>query len=191
MAPPVILSRNPVVPGEGPSKNLRDAWIVTAIINIRPFQPGDLPVMQHVRAAAFQPVFQSFHTIVGDQIAALALTDSDAEQAQLLEDICKPESVHQVLVACKGSDIVGFFSYTVDTAKRIGEIGLNAVHPAHAGQGIGTAMYDYALARMKDAGMAVATVGTGGDPSHAPARRAYEKAGFGPAIPSVYMYKLL
>jgi hypothetical protein len=32
---------------------------------------------------------------------------------------------------------------------------------------------------------------TGGDPSHAPARRAYEKAGFGPAIPSVSLYKLL
>jgi GNAT superfamily N-acetyltransferase len=79
----------------------------------------------------------------------------------------------------------------MDAAKRIGEIGLNAVHPAHAGQGIGTEMYDYALARMKEAGMTVATVGTGGDPSHAPARRAYEKAGFGPAIPSVYMYKLL
>jgi hypothetical protein len=39
--------------------------------------------------------------------------------------------------------------------------------------------------------MAVATVSTGGDPSHAPARRAYEKAGFGPAIPSVSLYKLL
>ena len=34
-------------------------------------------------------------------------------------------------------------------------------------------------------------VGTGGDPSHAPARRAYEKAGFGPAIPSLYYYRAL
>lgn len=164
---------------------------MTAIINIRPFQSGDLPVMQHIRSAAFQPVFESFRAIVGDRIAALALTEADAEQAQLLEDICKPDSTHQVLVASKGSEIVGFFSYTLDAAKRIGEIGLNAVHPDHAGHGIGTEMYAYALARMKEAGMAVATVGTGGDPSHAPARRAYEKAGFGPEIPSVYMYKLL
>jgi GNAT superfamily N-acetyltransferase len=164
---------------------------MTAIITIRAFQSGDLPVMQHIRAAAFHPVFQSFRTIVGDRIAALALAEADAEQAQLLEDICKPDSPHHVLVASKDSEIVGFFSYTLDAPKRIGEIGLNAVHPDHAGHGIGTEMYDYALARMKEAGMAVATVGTGGDPSHAPARRAYEKAGFGPAIPSVYMYKLL
>jgi len=36
--------------------------------------------------------------------------------------------------------------------------------------------------------MAAATVGVGGDPSHAPARRAYEKAGFGPTILSLWMY---
>ncbi len=44
---------------------------------------------------------------------------------------------------------------------------------------------------MKEWGAEVATVSTGGDPSHAPARRAYGKAGFGPAIPSVALYKLL
>jgi hypothetical protein len=41
------------------------------------------------------------------------------------------------------------------------------------------------------AGMRYATVGTGGDPSHEPARRAYEKAGFSVHIPSVYMYREL
>jgi len=73
----------------------------------------------------------------------------------------------------------------------MGEIGLNAVHPDHAGQGIGAAMYEKVMAKMKAAGTVLATVGAGGDPSHAPARRAYEKAGFGPALPSVYLYKLL
>ncbi len=47
------------------------------------------------------------------------------------------------------------------------------------------------LARMRELGAEVATVGTGGDPSHAPARRAYAKAGFGPALPSVYAYARL
>jgi GNAT superfamily N-acetyltransferase len=79
----------------------------------------------------------------------------------------------------------------MDAARRVGEIGLNAVHPDHAGQGVGTAMYRHVLARMREGGMAVASVGTGGDPSHAPARRAYAKAGFGPAIPSLTLYRLL
>jgi hypothetical protein len=52
-------------------------------------------------------------------------------------------------------------------------------------------MYEFVMERMKQGGMAVATVGTGGDPGHLPARRAYEKAGFGPAVPSLYLYKLL
>ena len=159
--------------------------------NIRPFEPADLPAMQRIRQAAFAPVFQSFREIVGETIAALALADADAEQAKLLDDICADGSGHQVLVETIGDEIVGFVSFTIDAAKRSGEIGLNAVHPDHAGRGIGTEMYDDVLARMKELGVAVATVGTGGDPSHAPARRAYEKAGFGPAIPSIYLYKLL
>ena len=158
---------------------------------IRPFEPGDLPAMQRVREAAFAPVFQSVREIVGEQIAALALADADAEQAKLLDDICAADSGHQVLVVTIGDEIVGFVSFTTDAAKCTGEIGLNAVHPDHAGRGIGTDMYEYVLARMKELGVAVATVGTGGDPSHAPARRAYEKAGFGPAIPSIYLYRLL
>ena len=158
---------------------------------IRPFEPDDLPAMQRVREAAFAPVFRSFRDIVGEQIAALAFVHADAEQAKALDDICAADSRHQVLVVTLGDEIVGFVSFTTDAETRTGEIGLNAVHPDHAGRGIGTEMYDHVLARMKELGMAVATVGTGGDPSHAPARRAYEKAGFGPALPSIWLYKLL
>ncbi|MGE6761629.1 GNAT family N-acetyltransferase [Corallococcus interemptor] len=79
----------------------------------------------------------------------------------------------------------------VDPETHIGEIGLNAVHPAHAGHGVGTRLYEYALGHMKRAGARVATVATGGDASHAAARRAYEKAGFHAAIPSVWLCRLL
>ena len=71
------------------------------------------------------------------------------------------------------------------------EMGLNAVHPDHAGQGIGTWMYRETLVRMKALGAEVVEVGTGGDAAHAPARRAYEKAGFHTAIPGVHFYRTL
>ena len=96
-----------------------------------------------------------------------------------------------MLVVTVGEAIAGFVCSTLDVEKRTGEIGLNAVHPDHAGRGLGTWMYEHVLARMKELGAALATVGTGGDPSHTPARRAYDKAGFGPALPSLYLYKLL
>ncbi len=158
---------------------------------VRPLEPGDLPALQSIRRAAFEPVFRSFRSIVGEEIAALAFVDADAEQAKLLDDICAAGSGHHVLVVTVDGETVGFVSFKTDAEKRTGEIGLNAVHPDHAGKGIGTWMYQHVLARMKELGMALAVVGTGGDSSHAPARRAYEKVGFGPAIPSVYLYRLL
>lgn len=159
--------------------------------SIRPFEPGDLPVLQHIRQAAFGPVFRSFREIVGAEIAAIAFTHADADQAKLLDDICATGSGHHVSVIMVGEEIVGFVSFTIDTDKRMGEIGLNAVHPNHAGKGLGTWMYQQVMAHMKDHGAALVAVGTGSDPSHAPARRAYEKAGFGPAISSIYLYRLL
>jgi hypothetical protein len=41
---------------------------------------------------------------------------------------------------------------------------------------------------MKQKGALLAVVGTGGDPSHAPARASYEKAGYTP-LPLVRYYK--
>lgn len=159
--------------------------------SIRAFAPGDEPALQAVRAAAFAPVFRSFREIVGAEIAAKALRGAEAEQEELLRGLCR-ESPDKMFVADLGGQIAGFVSYALDVGQTgVGEIGLNAVHPDYAGQGLGTALYEFVLARMKDAGMQVATVGTGGDASHAPARRAYEKAGFGPHLPSIYMYKAL
>jgi len=158
---------------------------------IRAFAPDDLATLQSIREAAFAPVFDSFRSIVGEQIAALAFRTADQEQAKHLDEMCAAESSHRVLVVTCGEQTVGFVSYTLDAEQRTGEIGLNAVSPEYAGRGIGTWMYEHVLAVMKEQGMQLAVVGTGGDDSHAPARRSYAKAGFGPGIPSVYLYKLL
>ena len=58
-------------------------------------------------------------------------------------------------------------------------------------RGLAARLLSHALSHMRDQGMRAATVGTGGDPAHAPARRAYEAAGFSRAIPSVYYYREL
>lgn len=44
--------------------------------------------------------------------------------------------------------------------------------------GIGSALIEFALNWMKDAGMSSAMVETAGDPGHTPARHTYKKAGF-------------
>jgi len=158
---------------------------------IRAYAPADLPALHIIRTAAFAPVFASFRNIVGSEIAALGLATAEQEQGDLLNAIARPDSGHTIAIAETTGAPIGFVSWKPNIAPGVGEITLNAVHPDHGGKGIGTALYEHALAALKAAGMQLATVGTGGDPSHAPARRAYEKAGFSVHLPSIYLYRTL
>ncbi|MEM7022013.1 MAG: GNAT family N-acetyltransferase [Pseudomonadota bacterium] len=159
--------------------------------SIRNLDTNDLPRLHEIREAAFEPVFASFRRIVGEKIATIALESAEREQAEHLDRICAADASHDVFVVECGSSLVAFCAVSCNRDSKVGEIDLNAVHPDHQGKGIGSWMYRVALDRMRAAGMRAATVGTGGDPSHAPARRAYENAGFGPAIPSLYYYTAL
>lgn len=151
----------------------------------------DFSALEEIRAAAFAPVFASFRDLLGDSLYEIVQAREDEEQSELLASLLASDSSWRVYAAEVADELVGFIALQLDQDSRVGEIGLNAVHPKHAGQGVGTRMYEFALSRMKEAGMRAATVATGGDDSHAPARRAYEKAGFSKAIPSVWMCREL
>ena len=156
-------------------------------LEIRPARDGDLDRLQVIRHEAFAPVFASFRAILGDPIHSVAQARTDEEQAAYLESLHEPGSPWELLVAETTGGVVGFVSLRMDDEASVGEIGLNAVHPSFAGRGIGTAMYTFVLGRMRAAGIQIATVSTGADPSHAPARRAYAKAGFTVGIPSIWL----
>ena len=158
---------------------------------LRLARTDDLPRLDEVRQAAFARVFASFRSILGEDLYNLAQAREDEAQGALLASLLAPASGWEVYVADRAGVVVGFVSVQLNLDMHGGEIGLNAVHPAYAGKGIGTAMYNFAITRMKEAGMRVATVATGGDASHAPARRAYEKAGFTVQIPSVWLCRKL
>lgn len=158
---------------------------------LRPVRESDAARLQVVREAAFAPVFDSFRSLLGSELYELAQAREDRAQGELLTSLLAADSGWDVFVAVRSEEVVGFVSLRLDHDTRIGEVGLNAVHPEHAGRGIGTAMYELAVARMRRAGMRVATVATGADPSHAPARAAYRKAGFLNEVPSVWMVRKL
>lgn len=160
-------------------------------LHFRHARPEDAARLQAIRRAAFAPVFASFRSILGDEIYELAQRRDDEAQEGLLASMMTADSGWTLYVAQSGDEVVGFVAVRLDPETLVGEVGLNAVDPTRAGQGIGTAMYELAVATMKEAGMKVAAVGTGGDASHAPARRAYQKAGFDVAIPSVWMFRKL
>lgn len=169
--------------------NMRDLSIIN--VAIRPAITNDLPYFENIRQAAFEPVFASFRSILGEKIYAIAQAHEDEAQGEYLSSLLASDSEWKVYAAELNRTIIGFVSVQLNQKTKVGEIGLNAVHPDYAGQGVGTKMYDFAIKNMKQAGMYVATVGTGGDPSHAPARRAYEKAGFDVQISSVWLLQKL
>ncbi len=93
-------------------------------------------------------------------------------------------------VAERNGQVIGFAAYKLDDKSRTGEVELLSVAPDQQNQGIGTELNTFALRKMKEGGMRLAVVGTGGDDGHAAARRSYEKVGY-VALPLVRYYKEL
>jgi len=160
-------------------------------LSIRLANFNDHDAAEFIRQVAFEPVFASFKRILGYEIYNLAQAKEDESQGNILASLFEASSGWELYIAEYAGNPVGFLSLKLDSNTKVGEIGLNAIHPKNAGIGFGTQMYEFALERMEKAGMKVATVATGGDPSHEPARIAYRNAGFDKEIPSVWMCKLL
>lgn len=158
---------------------------------IRAYAPEDAERLQTIRAEAFTPVFASFRALLGEAISAVALASAEEEQAALLRRLCNEDPNARVYVAERQGNSVGFVAVTFDRAQSIGELVLIAVSPGAAGAGVGSALIAQALAAMRAEGLRVAVVGAGADASHAPAMRAYEKAGFRAGIPSKHLYQML
>src|SRR5207244_4454374 len=87
----------------------------------------------------------------------------------------------RVWVAEADRRVVAFVAATLHRERLLGEIWMLAVDPDHQERGAGTALTEFATDWLRDSGMRVAMVETGGDSGHAPARRVYEKADYTPS----------
>lgn len=128
--------------------------------------------------AAWEPVFRSFEQVLGRGIYTLIWPDWQVSQSNVVESVFKDREKFITLVAEVDGVVAGFLTYELKLEEKQGEVYLLAVHPEYQNCGVGTALNNAALDQMKESGMKLATVETGGDPGHAPARRSYEKAGY-------------
>jgi ribosomal protein S18 acetylase RimI-like enzyme len=145
---------------------------------IRLFEDRDAEAVVDLSLRAWAPVFASLERALGPEIFGRLHPDWREDQRRAVEDVLAAKEA-QVWVAEVGASIVGFVSVElIDDKRSMGEISMLAVDPDHQGGGIGTALTEFALDKLKEAGMKVATAETGGDPGHAAARRTYEKAGY-------------
>ena len=144
---------------------------------IRPLAAEELPAVVRLSLAAWAPVFASFERVLGPTLYQRLCPAWTASQARTVEAVCTDPAVTTWVAEAAGR-VVGFIAYQTDASTREGEIALLAVAPAAQNQGLRTRLNAFALDRLRELGMRLAVVGTGGDPGHAPARRSYEKAGY-------------
>src|SRR5918995_5970149 len=145
---------------------------------IRLFEARDMERVIDLSLRAWAPAFASLERVLGSAVFRRQHPDWREDQRRAVEEVCASQET-RVWVAEVDGETVGFMATGVfDTELKMGEISMLAVDPDHQTGGIGTALTEFALASLKDSGMRIAMVETGGDPGHAPARRTYERAGF-------------
>lgn len=156
-------------------------------IHIRLATSDDRDELIGLTVLAFEPVFASFKQIMGEKIFAHIYPDWQQTQTDLVVSMLGDEKL-RCYVADVDGRAVALVTIQLNHETKVGEIYFLVVHPEYHNEGIGTQLNQFALDFMTEAGMELAEVGTGGDVSHAPARRSYEKAGF-VALPLVRYYK--
>lgn len=157
-------------------------------VQIRPFIESDMDDIVQLSLQAWEPIFDSFSQILGANIYTILYPDWRKSQQEGVETICKDKEKIITLVAETHGSVVGFLAFELKQEKKTGEVLLLAVHPEYQNKGIGTELNKTALQMMKEAGMKMAVVETGGDESHTPARRTYQKSGYTP-LPIVRYFK--
>jgi GNAT superfamily N-acetyltransferase len=158
---------------------------------IRPFQESDLDAIVEFSLRAWEPVYESLRQVLGDPIfLRLHNPDWRVVQAEAVRSSCTSDE-RDVFVAVADHRPVGFAAVALNAFhERMGVVDIIAVDPLYQRRGVATHLMDRSIQHMRDRGMDIAAVGTGGDPGHAPARAVYEASGF-TQLPGVRYLKLL
>jgi GNAT superfamily N-acetyltransferase len=170
------------------ARPVRDSRLVEA--RIRPYHETDAADVVRLSLRAWAPVFASERDAMGDEIfERLNGDDWRRRQQQDVEKVLADEET-RVWVAEVNGQAVGFVAAVLKIDSGMGEVYMLAVDPESQNHGPGTQLTDVATDWMREVGLSLALVSTGGDVGHAPARRTYEKAGYTP-VPSVNYFKAL
>ena len=154
-----------------------DDSILVDGLTIGPARADEMDSICAIAKVAWEPIHESMVDDIGADIHEAIVGDWRARKAGQIRRQYEAHS-DRVLAVRDGNDVAAFVTFSVDQERSPGGILNNAVGVGYQGKGIGTAMYKHVLNLFRAAGMKYASVGTGLDRGHAPARKAYERAGF-------------
>lgn len=159
---------------------------------IRLAQEKEVEAACNIAKLAWARVHDSFRKIMGEDMHdVLCANWEEGKAAQVRGHFERNPEWFYVVARLEDGKVVGFLTVRLDQKKSLGTIGNNAMDPSVQGRGMGSEMHRFALDLFKEKGMRFASVMTGLDEGHAPARRAYEKAGFDIRREDVTYYKVL
>jgi ribosomal protein S18 acetylase RimI-like enzyme len=151
---------------------------------IRQAQSKDADRCGDIAVLAWQRVFDAWEKLVGPVIFAQHYGNwREGKRAEVVGLV--REHPERAIVTEVDGEVVGFLTFYLPGTPGVGEIGNNAVHPDAQGQGIGERQCKHALGIFRGLGLTSATVYTGLDEGHAPARAQYRKAGFRLSTPHI------
>ena len=161
-----------------------------AAIEIRELRHADLDIVVEFSLRAWAPVFASLREVLGEAIFLRLHPDWEANQEAAVRSSCTDDE-RDVFVAVASGRPVGFMAIALNAFhERMGVIDIIGVDPDYQRRGVSSRLTEFATEHMRSRGMDIAVVETGGDPGHAPARAAYEGAGF-TILPIARYFRLL
>jgi len=160
------------------------------LIEIRAFEEDDLQAVVEFSLRAWEPVFASVRNVLGDEVFLRLHPEWRASQTEAVRSSCTNPD-RDVFVAVVDVRPVAFVAVALNAFhERMGWIDIIGVDPDYQRRGISSRLTQFAIDHMRSHGMDIAVVETGGDPGHAPARAAYEAAGF-TLLPVARYFRLL
>lgn len=146
--------------------------------DIVPYEPAHLEDVLALSVLAWEPGFPQMKNEIPDYVyRAFYPNGWKARQVKDITDVCRDDDT-SVWVALLDNKVSGFMGIRVHEDDSMGEIYVIAVHPDYQRQGIGSALMSFAFDWLRQRGLEMVMVETGGDEGHAPSRAAYENAGF-------------
>lgn len=154
---------------------------------IRNYIESDYETLVSIANRAWIKIFEGYRRQLGDEIFSLLyLNPLQSKAVQIRKHVdAHPDCCY---VAERNGKIVGFITFAFVREIGLGVISNNAADPDSGEKGVGQEMYAAVLERFRAEGMRLAQVTTGLDEAHAPARKAYERAGFRTHTESITYY---
>ena len=156
------------------------------MLTFRHALPEDIAPAIKILFTAYTPIYEGFREQMGNELFNVFFGGWEGPKE---ERITKMISGIHGYAALLDGQVAGLGHWwPVSGSRTLAALSENAVAADLRGRGLGREIHEHLMDRMREEGFTHVRVGTGLDPAHAAARRAYAKVGFEKGLPNIDYY---